>query len=855
MASSDILSQTLSTITSIKLDEISLQRSNFEDGKAALLNSVASEADQSEKIRILLNRVEGLASMGKLADNQLLSLANVKKFLEQARCDPSVSVKLQKDWQDKIEKELDIHSLRYEYASLYGQLVKEWLSIAEDKSTDGEGNFEEVGRKEMHDQREMWEGYVFKPRETDDFAIQSHLGKLFKSTKDNETAYYHLRIATKEFEKSMSTDIHFNDTSLKWIIQGLLRSDLVTDEKRKILKDFLNNSVVLGELADVLNMRMSSLDKWHWAAEGTPVEQRRRLNGRYRFYHDEDLLQSILLRYIGVKWSVHFKDVLSKFQGTPGVWKASSTPVPTSDKKRREYFLGTDLSSHLTVEYQRCRHFRSDILLEQLQHTMQETRGGYEDEDDEADTRKSSHSLTQELLHILATEITMKSRLGEEISVVRSDFKWFGPSLPHSTMFAVLSFFGVSDRWVSFFRRALEAPMKFAQDGPDAPVRIRKCGTPISGPLSDMLGETVLFCLDFSFNQLTDGARLYRLHDDIWFWSDEKTCVKGWKVMTDFTELMGLDLNEDKTGSVKINRKDALDTGAGLPKGTVRWGFLQLDSATGRFLIDQKVVDEHIDELDRQLGACKSVFDWIQAWNVYGVNFFKSNFGLPANCFGRDHVDSMLQTFTHIQTKLFASTGGSVTSTLKQMLTSRFGVTNIPEGYLYFPMSMGGLDLKSPFVSLYLLRDNIAKNPDSYMDDFFRKEESAYRAAKTHFENDTVPGRNRLTYIEPWDIKDKSFMSFEEFTRYREQTSTQLHTAYMCLTDEPTEVEVTKTSDVAAVMGATAWVELKPYHRWIMQLYAPDMIARFGGLTVVEKGLLPTGMVNMFRESRFKWQG
>ena len=61
----------------------------------------------------------------------------------------------------------------------------------------------------------------------------------------------------------------------------------------------------------------------------------------------------------------------------------------------------------------------------------------------------------------------------------------------------------------------------------DAPVMIRKRGTPISGPISDMLGETALFCLDFAFNQLTDGARMYRLHDDIWFWGAEKTCVKG----------------------------------------------------------------------------------------------------------------------------------------------------------------------------------------------------------------------------------------------------------------------------------------------------------------------------------------
>jgi hypothetical protein len=32
-------------------------------------------------------------------------------------------------------------------------------------------------------------------------------------------------------------------------------------------------------------------------------------------------------------------------------------------------------------------------------------------------------------------------------------------------------------------------------------------------------------------------------------------------------------------------------------------------------------------------------------------------------------------------------------------------------------------------------------------------------------------------------------------------------------------------------------------------------MSRFGGLDIVEKGLLPTGMVTMFCESRFKWHG
>jgi hypothetical protein len=892
MASSDILSQTLSSITSIKLEEISNQRSAFENTKADLLSVVNYETDQRKKVQILLDGIEGLDSMTNVKDSPIFCLKNVKQFIEQAHRDPSVSTKLQKDWQTNLEKALDIQSLKYEYASLYGRLVNEWLSVSEytsDPSTDGGSGFEPVGRKEMHEQRAKWEEYVFKARETDNAAINRYLDKLFNANKVVQSAYVNLWVSTVHFEREMATAVHFDDTSLRWVIEGLLRSDLVTDEKRKVLQDFLNNKVVLGEVADVLNMRMSSLDKWQWDPQGTPVEQRRQVNGRYRFYHDEDLLQAILLRYIGVKWSVHFKSVLRAFQSTEGVWQSSSKNVPSADQKRRDYFLGPkSMYSAVAegVEGIRRRHFADEIFLEQLAEEIDEKRGGYDDDSvDERDTRKSSQQITQILLHTLATEIIMKTRLGDEMTVVRTDFEWFGPSLPHSTMFNVLKYFRVSDRWIDFFRRVLEAPMKFVTDGEDAPVMLRKRGTPISGPMSDMLGETVLFCLDFAFNQLTDGVRMYRLHDDIWFWGAEKTCIKGWKVMTEFAELTGLNFNQSKTGSVKCTRQPGTNfsTSSSLPKGDVRWGFLKLGS-TGRFLIDQDNVDNHIEELRRQLEACKSVFDWIQAWNVYGARFFTNNFGKPANCFGRTHVDMMLETFSRIQSKLFASTGGSVTSTLKKMISERFEVDEIPEGYLYFPMSMGGLDLKSPFVNLYLIRDTIMEKPDSAIDQFFVNEEASYRAAKTNFEKGNVPGLQPTSYTLKSDLDGESFMSFEEFTRYREQTSKDLYAAYTKLIDEPIEDEVTVTSDVAGVLGGyptlpgfgrgrggrgrgSAGVggprgvqknglgRMNSYQRWIIQLYAPDMIARFGGLNVVEKGLLPTGLVSMFRESRFKWQG
>lgn len=54
---------------------------------------------------------------------------------------------------------------------------------------------------------------------------------------------------------------------------------------------------------------------------------------------------------------------------------------------------------------------------------MREKRGGYDADSEDGDTRASGQQLTQAVLHTLVTEIIMKTRLGEDMTVVRTDFK------------------------------------------------------------------------------------------------------------------------------------------------------------------------------------------------------------------------------------------------------------------------------------------------------------------------------------------------------------------------------------------------------------------------------------------------
>ncbi|KAK2056168.1 hypothetical protein LY76DRAFT_518916 [Colletotrichum caudatum] len=886
MASSDILSQTLHTITSVKLSQLDKQKASYESGKRALLDDAAHETDHRKRAKLLVDRSGKLPAMNSLDDSTLVSVDNLKRFVQQADYDPCISESLLNDYESAMRNELDVQSAKYRYAELYGKLVNEWISAGKAADQDSEAGFVPVGREEMHRQRATWEEYVFHAKETDGQAIKSYLGRLFSASKDADRSFKVLKDRIATFQERWDGRTHFSEDTLKNTIRGLLRTDILTDQKRSTLDDFLRNEVVLSEIADVLNMRMQTRETWAWD-EPTVVEQRRQLNGRYRFYPDEDLLQAIFIHYVGRQWAVEMRGALVVFFEARGVDKGAATRMSKEEGRRWRFFTGKPgaVESRESVVRQLSRHYKEEIFLDQLPKCVEEKRGGYgSDGKEEADDTRTSHAaVVQNLLHLIQSEIIMRTRLGDDTTVIRSDLKWFGPSVPHASIFAVLEFFGVDAEWIGLFRRILECPMRFAQDPPDAAVRIRVRGTPLSTPLADLAAETMLFCMDFAVNQRAEGCRLYRLHDDMWLWGGRETCLQAWNTMTEFVALTGLEFNEDKTGSVRIAAAPAAarprqpPSEGQLPKGDVVWGFLKLDPASGRFLLDQDKIDGHIEELRLQLDACGSVFDWIQAWNIYGARFFRTNCAQVANCYGRAHVDSVLATFRRIQARLFGDGGAG--AYLKRMIGERFGIPDVPDGYLYFPVSLGGLGLENPFIHLYLIRDGVAEDPDAIVDDFLAEEEALYRTLKAAYEDDSADAnsvgaatRRMQSYgspptrfsrnetplpVEYADLQDEPFMSFEEFTRHRRRTSEELGLALGRLRRVPAAKTAELTSELAGALkdGPAGWSDLGDYERWVCALYGRDMIARFGGLAVVDKGVLPTGLLDMLRQSRFRWRG
>src|SRR2546430_1507881 len=91
--------------------------------------------------------------------------------------------------------------------------------------------------------------------------------------------------------------------------------------------------------------------------------------------------------------------------------------------------------------------------------------------------------------------------------------------------------------------------------------------------------------------------------------------------------------------------------------------------------------------------------------------FFQNTFGKPANCFGQAHVDAILETHAKMQRELFDSYEGSITQYLREQISRRFEVEDIPDSFFFLPEELGGLGLQNPFIPFFVLKDQLVKNP------------------------------------------------------------------------------------------------------------------------------------------------
>ena len=293
-------SQTLQFITDIKLQELEKQRLAYKVHAKIIdeANAFGAQGDILKKVEVLAKAVKSWSGSGSLSGLKIvggrLQMTNLEFWLQQARKDPSFSREIAQGWAETLEEHIRHTVMRFDSAKLFGTLFNEWLASGDSAalayqagpedvdvaSESGSSEFVDVGRKEMHEQKEKLVSIIFEDHPVDVEELNEYLADLF-SSEEATKALERLRKELKDFSYWLQRNT-ITVIDVENAIKGLLASGLMDEEKRTTLKAFEENPTVLDEVASVLNMRMASLDTWAWSEKGILTEFRRHLNGKYR---------------------------------------------------------------------------------------------------------------------------------------------------------------------------------------------------------------------------------------------------------------------------------------------------------------------------------------------------------------------------------------------------------------------------------------------------------------------------------------------------------------------------------------------------------------------------------------------
>lgn len=278
----------------------------------------------------------------------------IERMLSNAKYSSGFSKSAALSWRDELLAYLHQGQRRMEYSLLFGKLTSEWTdfrfgelsdSIQSDKqkerSTQAEDSAVAVGRKEMYEQRQTWEGLITKLRTTDTERIKEfmddlfHDGPRYQSTRSVEELTDLRTTLLKRLRQKISASckkpILITGASVKSAIKAVLNADQLTSEKRRAMIDLSNRGTVLDEIADILNidMKLASLDRWSLGDKPIMAQMRKAINGKYRVYMDIELLDSILIQCVGQFISVNIREALAQVwtSGMDAVWRQRKTKI------------------------------------------------------------------------------------------------------------------------------------------------------------------------------------------------------------------------------------------------------------------------------------------------------------------------------------------------------------------------------------------------------------------------------------------------------------------------------------------------------------------------------------------------
>lgn len=382
--------------------------------------------------------------------------------------------------------------------------------------------------------------------------------------------------------------------------------------------------------------------------------------------------------------------------------------------------------------------------------------------------------------------------------------------------------------------------------------------------------------------------RLYRISDELWFWSHAPENVTlAWETLHTYGAMVGLKVNAARSGSASVlgQQKSGLQIIPGpapLPQKTIHWGYLQL-TASGVFSIDQKAVDKFLQEmkglLDRwvvikfaEIFAILPIFlmksylfvhrsecvlEWINIFNKY-FTFFLRNFGKSAVASGKQHLDQIVGALNVIYSGLLGPHPDPVTL-LRARFPSQLGAGELVDAWIYWPLERGGLGLVNPFIAVMALRQSFAEaEKGSPLDLDFSKlpqqDRQTWEDLKKEWERNYGPsgqGQNQGPFpVRPSPPHPTKLPTWEEYVASRETELWAWYSRYVHLLERPGPSYPPVGDGFHSLEWRGGEETQRNYFMWLYSYYEPQLKGHFGSVTFINAKLLPMSMIGNIQKAK-----
>jgi hypothetical protein len=574
-------------------------------------------------------------------------------------------------------------------------------------------------------------------------------------------------------------------------------------------KRFAEDEVLQAQFIDALNVAARDMVNWDWPREGIGSRALWTRN-KWRLYLNQTLVEISLAHCFGNFWAItlesSFSDIVRKINRLSRLAKLLELNAPPVIIEHEERML-RELDDKIDLGwYEPSDPWDGMPVIPPDRNVggIVAVRAGLQGRLRHESAEYYAYGANA-MVHLVHAEVqTLRAAFPDKpLFIAKLDLRDYFATIPHDVLLTMVRGLGLGDKEAEAIRRFLEVPYLI-----DDKVTRAQRGVPMQQRLSHWLAEWLLRLMERYVHERA-RVRIIRQVDDICLLSPSSDqLTAAWNAVRAFVHACGLHINTDKCGTLALGGELPSD----LPESHPRWGLLELNEA-GEWHVHEPSFQTFLEDARKHVLAKQAVLSKVTLYNAH-LRFLTSALGMTLDL-GPAHRRSINDTVHRFDAEFFRP-GVGIVSGLRQEIQQRYlqgtQITSLPESWMYWPITAGGLSLRCGLV-------------------LCGQYQAAYDARQ---KNPVVAPAGREANWQNGDPKWKAFYN---------------HLLAKLGPAKPKESPVMKTlvNDFIArgqEISAGRQTSLSDYWRWILSIYGPEILDRFGTFRFLLTDLVPLQLIH-----------